>query len=152
MDSIGLKYEDLVQNPEKILRKVCAFLGEVYDPGMLNFAEENRKYGLEPNIFMGWKELTYRPITTSRVNRWRREVSDEDRMLFELVAGGLLRRYNYEIPATSSSPFFKVFISIYGIFFFLTEYIRELIQKVKRGFQRASNQWLRKRNEYPESN
>ena len=34
---MDLKYEDLVQDPEAMLKKVCEFIGESYSPAMLDF-------------------------------------------------------------------------------------------------------------------
>lgn len=91
-----LRYEDLVQEPEKTLRDVCAFLGEDYNPGMLQYAEENREKKLEPDAFMTWKGLTQASVTSSRIGRWKQEMFDEDRLAFSLLSNILLRKYCYE--------------------------------------------------------
>ncbi|MBI4794954.1 MAG: sulfotransferase [Deltaproteobacteria bacterium] len=36
-DWLDVKYETLVREPEKVLREICDFLGEKYDPAMLDF-------------------------------------------------------------------------------------------------------------------
>ena len=38
---MDVKYETLVREPEKILKQVCNFLGEKYDPAMLEFYKTN---------------------------------------------------------------------------------------------------------------
>jgi protein-tyrosine sulfotransferase len=47
---ILVKYEELTNESERILRKLCKFLGEPWDEGMLNYNERNHDSGWEdPN-------------------------------------------------------------------------------------------------------
>lgn len=59
-----LKYEDLVENPQAALERVCAFIGESFDPAMLDYAKTERKwYGVKEvadpgDVFVGDKDAT----------------------------------------------------------------------------------------------
>ncbi|MDH2430269.1 sulfotransferase [Sphaerisporangium sp. TRM90804] len=40
-DGLDLRYEDLVEDPEGQLRRVCAFVGVEFEPGMLKYGEHD---------------------------------------------------------------------------------------------------------------
>lgn len=90
-----LHYEDLVTRPDKTLKEVCAFLGEKFDPAMLNFHEENRRSQLEPREFLVWKEKTLQPVSSISVGRFESELSDSDKDVVKRFAGDQLRRHGY---------------------------------------------------------
>ncbi len=79
-----LEYEDLVTRPEETMRAVCAFLEEPYSPSLLD-------YGRADPILPAWERgsadvAANGGIVTSRVNRWRTELtSEEARLLFSLA-------------------------------------------------------------------
>jgi hypothetical protein len=88
-----LRYEDLVERPETVIRKICVFLGEEYEPAMTNpDREASRHYHSE-----GIHRATREPINTSASGRWRREMSVKDQRLVQSVAGDLLSAWGYEL-------------------------------------------------------
>lgn len=97
--SMILRYEDLVSNPSESLKNICDFLDESFSPieeeSMLSFFVRNEKEKLEPDETMGWKKLTKKPLTDSRVGRWRKELTEEEQKLFSFIAGKTLLRYGY---------------------------------------------------------
>ena len=92
-----LRYEDLVEDPEPLLRRIAEFVDLPWDPGMLEYhhgAEDRMKDVIRDFHPMGGgtitaeerkrqHELVSRPPSSSRVGRWRTEMSDEDRRAFE---------------------------------------------------------------------
>lgn len=64
-----VKYEDLVEHPERELRRLGAFLGEDYHPAMLQFGEREDAAYLE--VEEGWKGMTRRDLTPARISRYR---------------------------------------------------------------------------------
>jgi hypothetical protein len=64
-----VKYEDLVDHPERELRRLCGFLGEDYDPAMLRYARREDAGYLE--VEESWKGLTRQELTRARVGRYR---------------------------------------------------------------------------------
>ncbi len=67
----GLHYEELVKQPEKMLRSVCSFLGISYDPAMLDFYRINREKELVPRHRLGWHAMTLEPVSGQRADAWR---------------------------------------------------------------------------------
>lgn len=106
-----LRYEDLVADPEPLLRRIAEFVDLPWDPGMLEYhrgAEERMKEVIRDFHPLGGgtitaeerkrqHELVSSPPSSSRVGRWRTEMSPGDRKAFEEVAGDLLAELGYEV-------------------------------------------------------
>lgn len=89
-----VRYEDLVREPETILRGLCEFLGEPFEPEMLKFQERPAsEHGFRPDEV--WKHNTLRPVDASRVDQWREQLSPAQIALIENRAGAWLTRMRY---------------------------------------------------------
>lgn len=90
----AVRYESLVEQPEAELRRLCAFLGEEFDPAMLSFNERSHAgfVGLEHS----WKELTRKPLTSARIGRFADKLSPWQIYFIETVMGDTLQRLGYE--------------------------------------------------------
>jgi hypothetical protein len=108
---VEVRYEDLVADPEPLLRRIADFVGLPWDPVMLDYhhgAEERMKEVIRDFHPQGGgtitaeererqHELVKSPPSASRVGRWRTQMSAEDREAFETVAGDLLTELGYEV-------------------------------------------------------
>jgi sulfotransferase family protein len=106
-----LRYEDLVADPEPLLRRIVEFVHLPWDDGMLEYhrgAEARMKEVIRDFHPLGGgtitaeerarqHELVKSPPSSSRVGRWRTEMSPEDLEAFESVAGELLVALGYEL-------------------------------------------------------
>ena len=79
-----LRYDELVTEPERLLRQLCEFLGEQFEPQMMAFDQPQN------NTFGQARE----PITAN-VKRDYRELTRLQRWAFNSVAGGLMRELGY---------------------------------------------------------
>ncbi len=95
-----LHYEQLVQQPEQELQKLCHFLGEEYLPQMAHQDRLARQW-IKPG---GFHDPVRRPPNAGRVDRWRREMSPRDLRLFQRVAGDLLLELGYETTDPEPTP------------------------------------------------
>ncbi len=107
---LEVRYEDLVTEPEPVLRQVAEFVRLPWDDAMLNYhvgAEQRMAQVVRELKPQGGglitaeervkqHELVSKPPTSQRAGRWRTEMSDSDREAFEAIAGGLLRDLGYE--------------------------------------------------------
>lgn len=87
-----IRYEELTADPEPVLRSVCRFLGESYEPAM----REPHRLGRELLRPEGRHAPVRDPVHPNS-DRWRREMAPADQRLFQEVAGDLLRDLGYEI-------------------------------------------------------
>jgi hypothetical protein len=86
---LEIRYEDLVVEPERILRETCRFLGLEFDPAMLDYHRRVDRERVPDH-----QGLAQPPRRGMR--RWQDEMSPRDVETFEAVAGGLLTELGYE--------------------------------------------------------
>jgi len=91
--AITLRYEDLVTEPERQLRRICAFIGETYEPGMLDSRESAGNVAAEHEW---WKASVSGPLQTSSAGRWHDEMSADAQRFAALHLAGFLDRHGYE--------------------------------------------------------
>ena len=73
---LTMRYEALVEQPELELGRLCTFLGEDFEPGMLRFYERRERGFLE--VEEDWKGLTLMPLTKSRVGVYRERLTSRE--------------------------------------------------------------------------
>ncbi len=91
--AMTLRYEDLVTEPERELRRVCEFIGEDYEPTMLDSRGAAASVAAEHEW---WKASVSGPLNTSSIGRWREEMSFDARRFAGLHLADHLRRHGYD--------------------------------------------------------
>ncbi|HSJ43439.1 MAG TPA: sulfotransferase [Euzebyales bacterium] len=89
-----VRYEDLIADPEPELRRLTTWLGEDFDPAML---EPHRVSRVAVPEGKTWHRNTRREVNASAVQRWASDLEPWELRLMEAVAGDRLRRYGYEL-------------------------------------------------------
>jgi len=90
---LRLRYEDIVALPEDTLDQFCDFIGERFEPAMLDYAKDvSRKVPQKTRDL--WPVLD-RPPQTDRVERWKREMKGSERYVIEESARDALDRFGY---------------------------------------------------------
>ncbi|MDV3353614.1 sulfotransferase [Leptothoe sp. LEGE 181152] len=88
---LDVKYEELLQKPESVVRKICTFLNEEFSPEMLSFYKTDTAYPTDRN---NQKNLSKPPLV-SNIGKWRLEMTARQLHIFEAVAGTTLEQYGY---------------------------------------------------------
>src|SRR5919201_5549945 len=116
---IEVHYEDLVADPEPVLREIVEHVDLPWSDQMLDYpkyAQERMRGEMERTLKpLGGGTITAEERTrqhqllferpsASRVGRWRTEMSPENRKAFEAVAGRLLKRLGQEGGAFDRHP------------------------------------------------
>jgi hypothetical protein len=108
----SLRYEDLATNPEETFKNVCSFLGLEFDPHVLSFykkkAEAERAYAGSAEIAVVHKSL-FNPISTDRMNLWKKELTERQIKVADLVAGKTALKAGYE----RKYPKFNIFLYLW---------------------------------------
>jgi hypothetical protein len=91
---LEVKYEDLVLDPEAVLRRICAFLTLGYEPAMLEYPLTARQ--TMPAESLVWHENSVRAPDPGLVCMWKHQMSTADRTIFEQIAGDALGLFGYE--------------------------------------------------------
>ena len=90
---LRIRYEDLIALSEPTLDRLCDFVGESYDPGMLDYAGDvSRKV---PDATRDLWPVLDRPPQTDKIGRWEREMKASERYVIEEAAGEALDRFGY---------------------------------------------------------
>jgi len=93
---LDVRYEELAARPETVVREVLGFLGEDYDPTVLDFFRGDiaqRRARARDHRALG------RPISSEHVGIYKKQLSLEEQGIFNHVAGDALRGTGYEITA-----------------------------------------------------
>lgn len=98
-----IRYEDLLADPEAVLRSLCTFVELPYDPAMLTYHRQADRI-LESTPHPEHHERLRLPPTRG-LRDWRTQMDEESLELFEALAGDLLAEVGYErgaeaIPAS----------------------------------------------------
>jgi Sulfotransferase family len=93
---LELRYEDLVAEPEKELRRVADHAWLPWEPGMLDHTRVSDAANMPEH-----RNLAHPP--TPGLRDWRSQMSREDALAFEQVAGDVLRSSGYELLEPSAS-------------------------------------------------
>jgi Sulfotransferase domain. len=78
---ITIKYEDLVADPEKVLSRLCDFIGVSYHNDMLKYSENS----------------TYSKPDASLSHQWKRKATKYEVSLVEYKLRNMMLKYNYEL-------------------------------------------------------
>ncbi|WP_404954579.1 sulfotransferase family protein [Streptomyces sp. 147326] len=90
-----LHYEDLVSQPEKELRELCRFLGERFEPAML---QHHRSAAAQRTAALSrsWSRAG-RPIGVDRIGSHRTGLTERERLLVDKVTGPLKQLLGYPV-------------------------------------------------------
>ncbi len=97
---LELRYEDLVQEPERELQRICQFLSESYTPKMLQFSDVAR-YAV-PDYKMAWHAATIQSLNRNSVERWKSELSSEEVSLIEWSCEKELEAMGYSLSGSAA--------------------------------------------------
>jgi sulfotransferase family protein len=93
---LELRYEDLVAEPERELRGVCEHASVPWEAGMLDHTRVSDTANMPEH-----RNLAQPP--TPGLRDWRNQMSREDALAFEQVAGDVLRGSGYELLEPDAS-------------------------------------------------
>lgn len=107
---ILLRYEDLVQNPEQELRRVCAFIGKDFRPEMLGFHKSVNTFFEQAEINTNTNEYLFidklkdfhssmrKPVNTENIGIWQQKLSPNEVAIANAICRNTALSFGYEIP------------------------------------------------------
>ena len=93
-----LQYEHLVTDPEAELRKLCRFIGEPFDEGMLHPEHVSRQ--VVPD-YKTHHAKTRQEVSSNNIGSFANTLEPWELSLCEAVMGDRLRHYGYELSGAS---------------------------------------------------
>ncbi|SNR74715.1 sulfotransferase family protein [Lutibacter flavus] len=88
-----ISYEELLNDSEGVLKRLCNFLKVPYNNSMLTYYSSNES-NITADSGKMWENLS-QPIIKNNFNKFSKELSDDQIKIFEHVAGSTLLRLNY---------------------------------------------------------
>lgn len=125
-----LKYEDLVQHPERELQALCETIGISYDPAMLEFTKSAADVS---SANESWKSRVSSGLDPSRILAWKNSLAPEACAVAELICYEWLTEFEYEV---SQSP-----LATHTIFRMSPRFIEEFEPVIVRDAQEGIR-WL----------
>jgi hypothetical protein len=101
-----VRYEDLVRDTESMLRRICAFLGEPFDPQMLDYHHKARTQ--VPLSSLAWHRSSVSPPDPAKIDAWKRQLPASDQIIFAQIAGATLRTLGYDVETPKSTVMSRV--------------------------------------------
>lgn len=86
---LTVRYEELATEPARVLGEISRFLGAEFDPAMLRY-RSHPWFGIQGNRMAHGKSEEIRLD-----EKWRRDLSRRNRVLFEVLGGAINRLYGY---------------------------------------------------------
>lgn len=91
--TMTLRYENLLAEPEAELRRICEFVGEEFDPGMLASRAEGAPVA---GAHEWWKAAVAGPLDSSRIGRWKQDMQPDVQQFAAVHLARYLREHGYE--------------------------------------------------------
>ena len=98
---MDVKYEELVRKPEEVMRAVCSFLGEEFEPGMFEFYKTDlckARGASRDHAPLG------KPISDKYIGIYKDLLSLRDQRIFAAVAGKELEEAGYKNDVEPEMP------------------------------------------------
>ncbi|MBX2957688.1 MAG: sulfotransferase [Cyclobacteriaceae bacterium] len=91
---ISICYEDFIHEPDKVIHKLCSKLGIPFSDIVFDFfnSKESRKTA---NSGLMWKNVS-NPIIQNNFNKFVKELTVDEIILFEYLAGDMLQGLGYQ--------------------------------------------------------
>lgn len=90
---LDVRYESLVREPQRVLKQVCDFLGEKYDPAMLDFHKTEIAHAR--GATRDHKPLGS-PVSTEYIDIYKELLSVREQRIFAAVASAAMQQAGYD--------------------------------------------------------
>lgn len=98
-----IRYEDLLHDPQAAVSGICRFLGEDYEPAMLEYYKTSAAKKSE-RLSASWRN-TGSPIIRDNSNKFEKQLRKNEIRMVEQITGDLMLRFGYPLFYTSGDTF-----------------------------------------------
>ena len=103
-----VKYEALVESPEKYYRDICTFLGVEYEPSILITGKHKKEFYPKHHKSLDDK------INTKHIDEWKNQLSKKQIKICEIVAGKYGEKFGYKKTINPNSLiYFGVLLGVF---------------------------------------
>ena len=118
-----VRYENLITNPEPVLKGICRFLGEKFESTMLDFSGQMIGPCQHPEYYQqSWMTKSTEDIDSSRAYAWKKEYRPSELALVERLISSELEHFGYDVSAGNGFGWQPLLIK---------EYVRHLLFRIR---------------------
>jgi len=99
--TLHVRYEELLENPERVMRQICEKIGARFTPEVLQYHKSEEAQNIAQAGSM-WANVV-KPIMTNNSNKFLSEMSAAELAMFESVAGATLTELGYELHSNAGA-------------------------------------------------
>lgn len=92
---LKVRYEDLLHNPEFELQKICRFIGTEYNSIAMDYYHSEESHKTAHSGVM-WENVE-KPVISDNFNKFKKELTPAEIILFEQIAGDTLEKLGYPL-------------------------------------------------------
>lgn len=89
-----VRYEDLVTAPDATIRAICSFLEEAFEPSMLRYYEDSKRY-MKQEAASTFNAAAVKPISTAMIDKWRHKLTTDEVAIIEKICAGEMDEFGY---------------------------------------------------------
>ncbi|WP_346856191.1 sulfotransferase [uncultured Draconibacterium sp.] len=94
---LEVRMEDLTASPKTEISKIMSFLGEDFEPSMLEYYKESKIIKSIPKDYLQWKKKNTLPIQNEPVDKYKTILTEEQILRFNKIAKEVLIEYDYSL-------------------------------------------------------
>lgn len=121
-----IKYEDLLSHPEAQMRMICDFLNLPFSENIIQLL--GNKMEEEKNYVKSF-------FDTSKIDKWKTQLSSKEVKKIEKIQGTLLQKMGYELANPFHQSDFKLLSTRWKIYYNQLDNFRALFRKKKIGMK-----------------
>jgi hypothetical protein len=125
--SYTLRYEDLVEQPEVELKKLCDFIDEKFEDSMLDTSTSGKQVNSQ-NVL--WKKKVQEPVDKNRAYNWKNHLDRKSNIYTEAILGDILKQFDY-----TTNEYFPYFGKFYPSNSHLHTYSQKIIMVFENGIR-----------------
>lgn len=101
-----LRYEDLVENPQQEIKKICAFLEVDFKETMIDKQKRNRDHShIDANLNIEKEHGNVnKPISTKSIGKWQKGFTEQQTKKVEGITKTLMKAYKYKQVFPETQP------------------------------------------------
>jgi len=137
-----IRYEDLLDNPELEMKKICKTLNIEYYSEMLDFQNSAKEIVQKDELSFKYNNL--KPLIKTNKDKWKNTLDNSKVNFIENICSDIMKKYNYKRVSRNNLIFypFRIFYSLLRYFFLIYKKRRFSLLKKSKFFKRKSDEDL----------